>query len=194
MKYNVIFLVGPQGSGKGTQAKALVEKLGFFHWEMGAVLRQNRDWKFKDGTTLGELIDNGVLLSDEQLLEVFEAKMGTIPADKGVIFDGIPRRRGQAEFLMKTLKAQGRTSFVTIYLDIPKEESIKRLVLRGQIEHRTDDTPEAIERRLKMFHENTIPMLDYLREQTIFLDVDGTPSIPEVTKIIMEAMEIEYQS
>lgn len=194
VKYNVIFMVGPQGSGKGTQVKALAEKLGFFHWEMGGVLRNQHDWKFADGRTVGELIDKGTLLSDDQIIEVFKAKMKDLPADKGIIFDGIPRRVGQAEYLMKYLKDQGRTSFVTIFLDIPKEESIKRLVLRGQIEHRADDTVEGIEFRLQQYQEVTVPMLDYLRTCTIFLDIDGSPSIPEVTRTMLEAMEIEYQS
>ena len=194
MKYNVVFMVGPQGSGKGTQAKALAEKLGFFHWEMGGVLRSQHDWKFADGRTVGELIDKGTLLTDDQVIEVFKAKMKDLPADKGIIFDGIPRRVGQAEYLMKYLKDQGRTSFVTIFLDIPKEESIKRLMLRGELEHRADDTKEGIEFRLKQYQEATVPMLDYLRTCTVFLDVDGTPPIPDVAETIMEAMEIEYQS
>jgi len=186
-------MVGPQGSGKGTQGKALAKKLGFFYWEMGAVLRENRDWKFADGKSVAEIIESGGLLTDDRLLEVFKAKMEVIPKDQGVIFDGIPRRIGQAQFLMQTLKDQGRSIFVTIFLDIPKEESIRRLVLRGQIEGRADDTPEAIEYRLKQYEEATVPMLDFLRKETLFLDIDGTPSIPEVERVIEEAMEIKQQ-
>ena len=190
MKYNVIFITGPQGSGKGTQAKILARKLDFFYWEMGAVLRENREWKLTGGKTVGELIDGGTLLSDEQVLEVFKAKMKYLPVDKGIIFDGIPRRIGQAEYLMKFLKEQGRTSFMTVFLDVPKEESVKRLLLRATIEHRADDTPDGIAYRIKQYEEATVPMLGYLRKETVFLDVDGSPSIPEVERNIEDALQI----
>ncbi len=193
MKYNVIFITGPQGSGKGTQASILARKLGFFYWEMGAVLRENRDWKFADGKTVGGIIDGGGLLPDGKLLEVFKAKMASLPADKGVIFDGIPRRIGQAEYLMDFLKKQGRTSFISIFLDIPKEESVKRLLLRAKVEGRVDDTLEGIEYRLKQYNEVTVPMLDYLRMCTVFLDVDGRPSIPEVERNVADALQIDQQ-
>ncbi|MEY4731563.1 MAG: hypothetical protein RL681_509 [Candidatus Parcubacteria bacterium] len=194
VKYNVVFMVGPQGSGKGTQAKALAEKLGFFHWEMSAMIREEKDMKFADGRTVGDVINAGTLLNDDQIIEIFHKRIPAYPKDAGIIFDGVPRRLGQAQFIMDYLKKQGRTSFVTIFLDIPREESIKRLMLRAAIEHRVDDTPERIDYRLKQYQEATVPMLDYLRTCTVFLDVDGSPSIPEVTKTIMEALEIAYQT
>lgn len=187
-------MVGPQGSGKGTQAKALADKLGFFHWEMSAMIREEKDMKFADGRTVGEVINTGTLLNDDQIIQIFNKRIPGYPKDAGIIFDGVPRRLGQAQHIIEFLKKQGRTSFVTIFLDIPREESIKRLQLRAKIEGRADDTPERIDYRLKQYQEATVPILDYLRTCTIFLDVDGSPSIPEVTKTIMEAMEIEYQS
>ena len=149
MKTDIIFIVGPQGSGKGTQAKLLAEKLGFFWWDMGQVLREERDWKLKDGMTVGEIIDKGILLSDEQVLEVFKARMAKLPPGKGVIFDGIPRRVGQADYLFDFLKKQGKDDFITLYVSLPREESMKRLLRRAAIEMRSDDTPEGIELRLK---------------------------------------------
>ena len=191
MKYDAIFIVGPQGSGKGTQAKVLVERLGFFHWNMGEVLRADPSWRFKDGRTVADIIDKGGLLTDDLLLEVFEAKIGTLPKGQGIIFDGIPRRIGQAQFLLKFLRDQGKKNFVTIFLDIPRDESIHRLVLRGELEHRADDTPEAIDFRLKQYQEATVPMLDYLRTETIFVDIDGIPAVPNVAKSISDALQLD---
>ena len=192
MNYNVIFVTGPQGSGKGTQAKILARKLSFFYWEMGGVLRDNRDWKI-GGQTIGSLIDKGTLLTDEQVLDVFKAKMKYLAADHGIIFDGIPRRIGQAEYLMKFLQDQGRKSFITLFLDVPREESIRRLLLRATVENRPDDTPEAIDFRLKQYEEETVPMLDYLKTCTLFLDVDGSPSIPEVERAVEDALQLQPQ-
>ncbi|OGZ01918.1 MAG: hypothetical protein A2946_02680 [Candidatus Liptonbacteria bacterium RIFCSPLOWO2_01_FULL_53_13] len=191
MKTDIIFIVGPQGSGKGTQAKLLAEKLGFFWWDMGQVLREERDWKLKDSMTVGEIIDKGILLSDEQVLEVFKARMAKLPPGKGVIFDGIPRRVGQADYLFDFLKKQGKDDFITLYVSLPREESMKRLLRRAAIEMRSDDTPEGIELRLKQYEDATLPVLEYLKAHTKFIQIDGTPAIPEVTREIEKALELE---
>lgn len=185
---DAIFMMGPQGSGKGTQAKILAERLGFFHWDMGAILRSNSDFKFSDGRTIGDIIDTGTYLTDAQLIEVIKDKLEELPTDRGVIFDAVPRRMGQAEFLMDWLQKRGKKNLVTIFLDLHKEESIKRLVLRSKTEGRADDTPEGIEKRLRQYEEATVPILDYMRQHTRFVEVDGRPSIPEVAAQINRAL------
>jgi adenylate kinase len=160
---------------------------------MGAILRENHEWKFPDGQTVGGIIDGGTFLSDDQLLDVVRGKMESIPREKGVIFDGIPRRIGQAKFLLEYLRQQERKGFVTIFLDVPEAESVRRLLRRAEIEGRADDTPDGIKHRLQQYQEVTVPMLDYLREQTVFLDVDGSPSIPEVERNVADALQIDQQ-
>lgn len=91
------------------------------------------------------MVDNGILLPDKLLLQVVESKLAQINLNTGVIFDGIPRRLNQAEFLLNYLKKQGRTNFVTLFIDLPKEETFQRLFLRAQKEGRTDDTKGKIE-------------------------------------------------
>ena len=191
--YDAIFILGPQGSGKGTQAKLLAEKLGFFMWDTGKVLRENRDAKTVSGETVGEIIDRGQLLSDEQLLGVVEPLIAAIPKEKGVIFDGIPRRRGQAEFLLSFLRSQGRQSFATLVLEVPDDMSLARLMLRAEKEGRADDTEEAIRFRLTQYHSETEPMLDYLRENSEYFAIDGQPLIPEVTAEIDKAFGTDSQ-
>jgi adenylate kinase len=188
MECNVIFMIGPQGSGKGTQAKMLADRLGLYSWDTGAILRESREHTFADGRTVGEIIDSGGLLADEQVLEVAKERLATIKPSQGVVFDGIPRRIGQAEFLMDFLKGQGRTTFCTIFLNVPREESIKRLLKRAEVQHREDDTLEAIEYRLDQYEEATVPVLDYLRERSTFIEIDGRPDIAEVTKEIVSAL------
>jgi adenylate kinase len=188
MELNVIFMIGPQGSGKGTQAKMLAEKLGFYSWDMGAIFREERAWKFADGKSVGELIDAGVLLNDDQVLSIAEGRLKQINPAQGVVFDGIPRRIKQAEALMAFLTGQGRTIFTTIFLNVPREESLKRLLLRAETQGRKDDTEEAINFRLQQYEEATVPVLDYLKQHTTFVEIDGRPSVPEVTQAINEAI------
>lgn len=189
-KIDAIFFIGPQGSGKGTQARKLAEKLDFFYWEMGGVLREESGKSTELGKKVKELIDAGVLLSDDLLLQVFVARMREIPFDKGVIFDGVPRRVGQAEFVIATLKEQHRDNLVTIFLDIPKEEALDRLLKRAEIEHRVDDTQEKIEFRLEQYYNDTVPMLEKMREASQFINIDGRPPIEEVTAAIDRALGI----
>lgn len=189
MNFDTIFIIGPQGSGKGTQARILAEKLNLFYWEMGGVLRNLAKEETDLGRQVSELINNGVLLTDELLLSVFKDRMSAIPLDKGVIFDGVPRRIGQAEFVLKFLKEQGRSNFVTLFIDLPKEESLNRLLARAEKEGRKDDTKEAIEYRLQQYEQDTVPVLDYLKENSKFINIDGKPPVDEVTSAIDQALE-----
>ena len=188
MKFDTIFFIGPQGSGKGTQAKLLAQKTGFFYWEMGGILRELAKSGTELGNKIGALIDQGVLLGDDILLDVLKHKLSELPKGQGVIFDGVPRRLSQAEFLLAHLHSIGFENFVTLFIDLPEEESIKRLLLRAQTENRKDDSREAIVFRLQQYHEDTMPVLDYLKQNSTFITIDGLPPIPQVTEQIDAAM------
>lgn len=191
MQSDVIFFIGPQGSGKGTQAKILASALGFFYWEMGGILRAVAKEESELGKTVKSIIDQGILLEDEMLLKVAASKLDSLPLDQGLIFDGIPRRLGQAEFLIDYLKKQGRTNFSTLFIDLPRDESLKRLMLRAEKEGRADDTREAIELRLLQYQQDTLPVLDFLKQQGKFMTIDGLPSVEEVTRLINQALADE---
>jgi adenylate kinase len=191
MNFDTIFFIGPQGSGKGTQARLLAERLGFFYWEMGGILRSVATEDTDLGHKTKNLIDNGALLPDDLLIEIIKTRLASLPQDQGLIFDGVPRRLGQAEFLLDHLKQINHTKMATIFLELPHEESLNRLLLRARTESRKDDTREAIEFRLQQYEKDTVPVLDYLRQHTEFFSIDGQPDIDEVTAAINQALHLD---
>jgi len=190
MNYNIIFVAGPQGSGKGTQGKRLAEKLGFLFWEMGGTLRRILASESALGKKISA-IDHGTLLSDELIIEVLQDQLALIPKEKGIVFDGVPRRLGQGQFLVEYLKERGMDKMATIFIDVPREECVKRLLLRAQHESRVDDTPEAIAQRFRDYDEAIKPAMDYLKTQTTFITIDGTPTPDEIAANINKALGVE---
>ena len=190
MNLNTIFFIGPQGSGKGTQAKILAKRLGFFYWEMGGILREVAASDSALGKRVKNLIDSGVLLTDSQLYEVVDNRLGEIAHDVGVIFDGIPRRVAQALHLMEFLQKQGRKDFTTLFVNLPREESVARLLKRAEIEKRADDTREKIEFRLKQYENETMPVLDFLKQRSQFFEIDGSPAVEQVTREIEKLLDL----
>lgn len=191
LDFDTIFITGPQGSGKGTQAKRLAEKLGFFHWDMGSILRgvlQEGDTPLAKKV---EVINQGIFLTDEVIIEVAEDRLKKIPPTQGLIFDGLPRRPVQARFLLDFLKGQGRKQPLTLFVDVPRAVSVERILSRAKIEGRVDDTPEAIDKRLQFYEEVIVPLMEMLKQETRFVRVDGTPSVDEVEKSIDTALGIQ---
>lgn len=185
---DAFIFIGPQGSGKGTQAHLLCEKLGFYYWGMGDILRETASQDTDFGRKIKNLIDAGHLLDDQTLLEAVQEKLDTLTKEKGIVFDAIPRRMGQAEFLLNHLAAIGKNRVATIFLDVTRDVSVERLMRRARIEGRADDTPEAINFRLKQYEEATVPVIDYLKTRTKFFDINGNPSVDVVTKEINAAL------
>jgi adenylate kinase len=190
MNYNIIFIAGPQGSGKGTQGKKLAEKLGFLFWEMGGTLRAILA---SDSPLAHKLaaINHGTLLSDELIIEVLKDQLPFVPHEKGIIFDGVPRRLVQGQFLVEYLKEHGMDKMATIFIDVPREECMKRLLLRAQHEARVDDTPEAIAKRFREYDDAMAPAMDYLKTQTTFITIDGTPTPDDIAANINKALGLE---
>jgi adenylate kinase len=193
MNFQIVFIAGPQGSGKGTQGKKLADKLGFLFWGMGGILRElESDVQFASKLAL---LDKGTLLPDELIIEILKErltneKFGIASSQRGIVFDGVPRRLGQAQFLVPFLHDRGYKNIATVFIDLPREDSIKRLVSRANTEGRADDTTDAIGRRFEYYDETMPAVINYLKTETEFFEIDGRPSVDEVERNVDAALGI----
>jgi adenylate kinase len=189
MDFNVIFIAGPQGSGKGTQGKRLADKLGFFFWGMGGILREIQAEDIQVATKIS-LLDRGTLLPDEIIIDILKKRLVDVPLAQGVVFDGVPRRLGQAQFLIPFLRDQGKKNMATVLIDLPRQDSIKRLLLRAEHERRVDDTPDIIQTRFEYYDKEMAPTIEYLKQETTFFAIDGRPGVDDVEKSVDAAFGI----
>lgn len=177
MGLRLIFL-GPQGSGKGTQASRLARLMGVPHISSGAMLRQ----AVAEGTELGKKADAimqaGDLVPDDLVVAMVGERLAKDDAACGYILDGFPRNVSQARALDEVLATPLDG---LVQLDVPHEELMKRMLLRAQVEGRADDTEEGISRRLEIYWHETAPLSDYYRETgRAVYTVDGFGEIDEV--------------
>jgi len=176
-----IVLFGPPGAGKGTQSARLVDKYKLIHLSTGDIFRFN----MKNDTALGKLaksyIDRGELVPDEVTINMLKAEVEKYPDAAGFIFDGFPRTIAQAEALDKFLKEKNTSITLMLALEVPEEELIKRLLLRGQESGRSDDTDENIIRnRIKVYNEQTAIAAGYYNEQGKYHAINGVGTINEI--------------
>jgi adenylate kinase len=189
MAFDIIFIAGPQGSGKGTQGKKLADKLGFLFFGMGAMLRAIRsDVQFAEKLNS---VDQGTLLPDDIIIDILKQRLAIVPTSQKIIFDGVPRRLGQADFLIPFLEGRGYGAMATVFIDLPREDSVKRLALRAHNEQRLDDTTDAIQRRFEYYDQTMPAVVEYLKSKTKFIEIDGRPSPDEVERSIDAALGIE---
>ncbi len=179
MKNIVIF--GAPGSGKGTQSEKMIQKYGFGHISTGDVLRD----QIKRGTELGKTakgyIDNGQLIPDELMVSILADVYDSFGKDhKGVIFDGFPRTIPQAEALKEMLAKRGHKVAAMIELDVPEDELMKRLILRGKESGRSDDNEETIKKRLTVYHNQTAPLIDWYEKEGIHHHINGLGELDRI--------------
>jgi len=180
----VVFL-GPPGAGKGTQAVRIAEKYNVPHISTGDILRA----AVKEGTELGkiakEYMDKGELVPDEIIIGIIKERLSQEDVKKnGFILDGFPRTLPQAEALDKMLEELGMPLDKVIYLNVDDEEIVKRLLARG----RADDTEEVIRNRLKVYREQTAPLIDYYASKGLLVEINGVGDIDEITRKIEESL------
>lgn len=181
-----LIIFGAQGSGKGTQAHLLQERLGLIYIGLGTLYRQYAAEPTAFGQQIKEIIDAGNLVSDEITNQVVAQKLGDLPPDVFFIIDGYPRNLNQAQALHRTLQAQERIlpRPVVINLQAPREELLKRLGKRRDIEGREDDSDVGIANRLDIYEKETEPILEDMRSWADVVDIDGHQSIEDVAKEI----------
>jgi len=188
MKNIVIF--GAPGSGKGTQSDLMIEHYGLGHISTGDVLRN----EIKKGTELGKtaqgFIDNGQLIPDELMISILAGVYdGFGRGHKGVIFDGFPRTIPQAEALKQMLDERGDKVAAMIELDVPEDELMKRLILRGQQSGRADDNEETIKKRLVVYHSQTQPLIEWYKKEGLHHHINGLGTLERIFADIQKVID-----
>ncbi|MFA6131195.1 MAG: nucleoside monophosphate kinase [Patescibacteria group bacterium] len=181
-----ILILGPQGSGKGTQAERLSARLKIPALSMGALLRD----EIASGSDLGKEIDaiinqRGELVADHVALSVLERRLKQSDAENGYILDGYPRNQAQFEAFDVFDKPTA-----VVVIDVPRNESLKRLTKRSELEARADDTPEIINKRLSIYEESTKPIIDQYAMRDIVHRIDGVGTMDDVEERIVASLGI----
>jgi adenylate kinase len=184
-----ILILGPQGAGKGTQAKRISEEYGIPHIATGDMLRD----AIAAGTELGRKVkpiyDSGELVPDDLMIELIRERLSRGDTDNGFVLDGFPRTLRQAEALDPMLREIGKELTVEFVLQLPDEICIERLLKRAQLEERVDDTPEAIAKRLELYHRETEPLIEWYRIRSNVVMIHADRSVDEVFAEIQQALE-----
>jgi adenylate kinase len=188
MSLNVL-LLGPQGAGKGTQAKRIAVEYGIPHIASGEILRAEMAAGTELGRRVQEVYDRGDLVSDDLMIELIRNRLEQPDTEAGFILDGFPRTTVQAEALDSMFSDIGRSFNVAFALQIPDEVAFERLRLRAELEGRADDTDEAIKRRLDNYHRETEPLIEHYRTRGNLVPVRGNRTENEVFADIQAALE-----
>ena len=184
-----IVIFGAPGSGKGTQSERIVEKYSLDHISTGEVLRAEIAAGSELGKTAKEKIDNGQLIPDDLMVSILAAKLDALVDSKGVIFDGFPRTIAQAEALKKMLNERGEDVTAMIELDVPEDELMTRLLLRGQASGRADDNEETIKKRLVVYNEQTSPLKEWYKNDGKHCYINGLGELDRIFADIVAAIE-----
>lgn len=211
-----IVILGPQGSGKGTQAEKLAERFKLEHIDMGKFLREVARLDTPLGKEVWHIQNVTKTLVPKRILEeAFTVKLNDLPREKGIVFDGFPRNTDQNDYFETAMREFGRQTDAVIFIKLSKEESLKRISNRwvcekcksvwimgkdvqseqdpcpncgGKLSQRTDDTPEGVEKRLEVFKEETLPVVEYYRNKNKLIEIDGAQSIEKVFSDILEKL------
>ena len=187
----IVVLFGPPGSGKGTQAHVVASRLGVPHVATGDMLRAEVARGSALGREAGPIMAAGRLIPDDLVVRVIEARLDEPDARKGALLDGFPRTVPQAQALDAMLQRNGRAVDVVLALQVSDDELRRRVQHRAEVEGRADDTREAYAERLRVYHTETAPVLDYYRaEATKIVEVDGVGDIDAVTERIVKALTL----
>ncbi len=203
-----VIILGPPGAGKGTQAERVSKQLGLPHIDFGAILRDHIARKTEIGKKIEKPISRGELIPSDIMDKIVQERIAQPDCKKGFVFDGYPRQLEEAKFLDSITDLDA-----VIILDIPDELAVKRLSARrlcvgcptplygllkdigkactkcsGKLVQRDDDKPEAIKKRLELYHEETEPLIEYYKPRNIVHIVDGTGTIQEGLKRILDAL------
>lgn len=212
----VIILLGPPGSGKGTQAKRLVEVLGVPHVSSGDLFRQH----LREETDLGQMarpyVEKGELVPDDVTVRMVMQRLDETDLEEGVILDGFPRTLEQAEALGRALQERGQEVSAVPFIGVSDEEVMRRLTARrvcedcgavynlvfsppedevvcdvcgGDLYRREDDDPETVQHRLYTYYKETSPLIGYYFAKDLLVEIDGEQAVEDVSSALRRAIE-----
>ncbi len=207
-----LIIIGPQASGKGTQAVLLEQKLGLFRFAMGEVFRQMATEETKLGNKVKEYINQGILVPEWITLKVVEGYLSEGNIEKGIIFDGYPRTDKQLKALIEVLKKKNSKIDVVLYIKVVNKEVLRRLsgrlvcskcgenfniltklpkkeetcdICQGKLIRRDDETPQVIQERLRNYYKETEPLLESYRKMGILEEVNGERPIEVIFEDVL---------
>ena len=207
----LLVLLGAPGAGKGTQADVLTEKVGVAHVSSGDLLRKHRAEKTELGTQAQSYMDKGDLVPDDLVIKMVLSRLTDETGSVGVVLDGFPRTEPQAVALDAALEGEGIDR--VLYVKVPEDELVRRLgeryncrscqraypkeaagsrvclVCGGELYQREDDRPEAVMNRLKVYEEQTAPLIKYYQGQGKLVEINGMQNVEEVTSDLMKSLE-----
>ena len=211
-----IIMLGAPGAGKGTQAKKIAAEYGIPHISTGDIFRANLKNGTELGMKAKEYMDQGLLVPDELTCDLVVDRISEADAENGYVLDGFPRTIPQAEALSAALSKRGEKIDFAIDIEVPDENIIKRMSGRracvgcgatyhliyaapakegicdscgGELILRDDDKPETVAKRLKVYHEQTQPLIDYYSKEGVLKEISGTDGIDEIFENIKAVLE-----
>lgn len=182
-------MIGPQGSGKGTQARLLCQDFDFVHISIGDIFRWHMQHHTKLAARIRRIMNQGLLVPDEIVEDVVRRRLEEHDWNYGFVLDGFPRTRSQAEYLFESWNLDK-----AIYLDIPEAIVFERVLHRAKVGEgptftkRADDTPEALRVRLREYLEKTAPLLELFEKKGMLIRIDASPPIEVVYESILKAL------
>ncbi|GAB4567201.1 MAG: adenylate kinase [Anaerolineae bacterium] len=210
-----IVLLGAPGAGKGTQARLLSEALGLAHVSSGDLFRENLSKQTELGLLAKQYMDRGELVPDDVTIRMVMERLSREDCQRGAILDGFPRTVAQAQALDEALEAQGNSVAIVPYIKVGEEALVARLsgrwicrqcqatyhtlfnppaqpdvcdVCGGELYQRSDDTPETVRNRLKVYFEQTAPLIEYYRSRGVLVEIDGEQEVEQVNRDLEAAI------
>jgi adenylate kinase len=184
-----VLLIGPPGSGKGTQGERLAARLGLEHLAAGDLLRSEVEARTPLGNRVAEMMQKGDLVPDTVILGLLMPRVLDAAEGNGYLLDGFPRSVEQATEARKLAELADAGPDAVIYLDAPRDELVRRILARADKEGRDDDNPETVANRLRVFDEATRPLIEHYRERGLLHVVNADQDEDDVTQQILSALK-----
>lgn len=186
---NIIVFMGAPGSGKGTQTQLLSAKLGYEYFSTGVLSREYAKQDTDFGRRVKSIIDQGIILPIEIIVEIFTKKFESLTDKQGVILDGYPRTIEQAKLLENLMQQYRIANIKVLFLEVDKTKLINRIIKRGL--NRADDDPAVIEKRFDEYLIKTAPVKEYYEQKGLLIHINGDQTIEQVHQDILKALGIK---